>query len=611
MSASTARGTVEEVFGKAIGRELWTNKYDKVLPLTLNGFDLTAILPTMYYMFRFGFRRGKGNFLETFANVEGTAKEKRKSASIEQVGHVLAQEQAFSGFTGKVEETILGDLLLCFALENSRHATGRNEQVLRVAPAHYMASWVDLPQDVANLRYVPEMVVAILADQDGEYVDKSKPNTKTWFTVGEGYEENLLLKAFEQGMKHSKSEIALSSRTSDHFDESTVIALDQLLMVRLAQKIGSAPDKIKGSANADRISNQRPIAERAARYFSEDIRRFVREYAELVPRHAFVEMLESCMALGLTSILTSVVDILFEWEQSGEILHLDDQQPASLFVDCSSGVNLPLRGLAEQSMDDFSRRIERFPVILMALRLLDPGARNGPKTRRLAAEIPTRPYATKWLEMLGDILMERSGEGQLVLYDLDVRSAVLAEQLEEEWPEIANLLKNDEAEPSPVWRLAEALTTLQGRDNVQNNMTKLFNAAFLLSAPNGLATGRTVIRKEGQSGGRKARDVRSIILTDPVLEYLVHLHLIRPGGGATRPLSFKEFVTILRTRYGFCIDVAPPGMTISNEHLQENRRVLERRLRDLGLLVGVNDAEAMKRLKPRFALRERGANGNS
>ena len=41
-------------------------------------------------------------------------------------------------------------------------------------------------------------------------------------------------------------------------------------------------------------------------------------------------------------------------------------------------------------------------------------------------------------------------------------------------------------------------------------------------------------------------------------------------------------------------------MTISNELLQRNRTILERRLRDLGLLVGVNDAEAMKRLKPRF-----------
>jgi len=39
---------------------------------------------------------------------------------------------------------------------------------------------------------------------------------------------------------------------------------------------------------------------------------------------------------------------------------------------------------------------------------------------------------------------------------------------------------------------------------------------------------------------------------------------------------------------------------ISNELLRLNRIVLERRLRDLGLLVGVNDAEAMKCLRPRF-----------
>ena len=52
-------------------------------------------------------------------------------------------------------------------------------------------------------------------------------------------------------------------------------------------------------------------------------------------------------------------------------------------------------------------------------------------------------------------------------------------------------------------------------------------------------------------------------------------------------------------RYGFHVDTAPPGMTVSNEALGRNRAALERRLRDLGLL-GVNDAERMKRLTPRF-----------
>jgi hypothetical protein len=57
---------------------------------------------------------------------------------------------------------------------------------------------------------------------------------------------------------------------------------------------------------------------------------------------------------------------------------------------------------------------------------------------------------------------------------------------------------------------------------------------------------------------------------------------------------------VIEDRYGFCVDTAPPGMAISNDLLRANRAILERRLRDLGLLVGVNDAEAMKHLRPRF-----------
>jgi hypothetical protein len=85
------------------------------------------------------------------------------------------------------------------------------------------------------------------------------------------------------------------------------------------------------------------------------------------------------------------------------------------------------------------------------------------------------------------------------------------------------------------------------------------------------------------------------------LDQLVHLHVLHNARkGGYRPVAFTKFVRLLRERYGFCVDSAPPGLNVSNDLLQENRRVLERRLRDLGLLVGVNDAEAMKYLKPRF-----------
>jgi hypothetical protein len=259
-------------------------------------------------------------------------------------------------------------------------------------------------------------------------------------------------------------------------------------------------------------------------------------------------------------------------------------------------------------MDDFMRRTERIPIVLMALRLLDRGARYDPSLKSCMAS--TRPYATQWVALLGDLLYERREEARPIHYDLKRKAEELAERLEEDYPEAAEMLRNQSAQPNPVWRVAESLTFLQGRKSTQNNVMSLIDSALLLNRPNGLGVRRAVIRKSGSGDAAKKREVRSIVLTDSVLDYLAHLHMISSGNkGGWRPLSFKDFVRILRERYGFCVDVAPPGVSISNELLRLNRDILERRLRDLGLLTGVNDAEAMKQLKPRFAPAGHGDDG--
>jgi hypothetical protein len=294
-----------------------------------------------------------------------------------------------------------------------------------------------------------------------------------------------------------------------------------------------------------------------------------------------------------------VVEILCEWTETGDIRTKYRQRPAELFVDCSNGVDRRLRGIAEQSLEDFMRRIERFPVILMSLRLLDRWARYDPKIK--AMHIPTKPYATAWLKILGDLLRDRIPETKSILYDLTQKAEQLVEKLQEDYPEIANSLKESDREQSPVGRLAEALTSLQGRANTQVNLIKLLDSCLLVDRPNGLASKRTVMRNAGPDVPRKRSDLRALVFSDSVLDYLVHLHVLPSGNKhGSRPLSLKEFLRRLHERYGFCIDVSPPGLTVSNEVLQANRATLERRLRDLGLLVGVNDAEAMKRLRPRF-----------
>src|SRR5258708_4711327 len=235
------------------------------------------------------------------------------------------------------------------------------------------------------------MIVATLANQKGEYIQRNQEDDKrTWFAVGRGFQDNVLLKAFDAGVIAGE---ILGSLTSDRFDERELVGLDQLLTVRLAQQLGAAPDKLRG-AEGEKISNQRPISQKAARGFSEDMRRFVRAFAAIIPRHAFVETLESCIAIGLTTILTSAAEILFEWAESGQVVKTCEEKPASLFADCSNGLNRQLRALAEQSLDDFMRRVESIPVILMALRLLDRSARYDPKIKSL--KIPTQPDATEW-----------------------------------------------------------------------------------------------------------------------------------------------------------------------------------------------------------------------
>ena len=50
MTATTARGIVEEVLSRDMAREIWSASYDKALPITIQDpFDLSAVLPAVFY----------------------------------------------------------------------------------------------------------------------------------------------------------------------------------------------------------------------------------------------------------------------------------------------------------------------------------------------------------------------------------------------------------------------------------------------------------------------------------------------------------------------------------------------------------------------------------
>lgn len=597
----SVRKIVEQVLPPAMTKEIWSENYNKLLPVSVQDFDLAAVLPAVFYMFRFGHRRGKGKFVEAFGPPNGTPHQRKRATTVKAVATKLADggDGAFRGFNGDLERAILADLLLCYCLDNVGNRLGRTRRVQRVAPTHYMSSWVDLPNAVAHLRYVPETIVAMLARQDkSEYVSPEGNSKKTWFRVGGEIRDNLLLLPFAAGVKQGKLK---GDFGADRFDEADLVGIDQLLMIRLADRLGRAPEKVKGKFG--RISNQKPIASLAAHEFSDDIRRYVRSYARLMPRQAFVESLESCLAIGLTMIVASSVEIVLEWAETGEVPKGEQQRPRGFFVDCSQGVDRRLRALAEQSMEEYLVRARLFPIGLMALRILDYKARYD---RKIKSEVDVHslpyPYADKWLRLLGDLLQERHSRSDAILDWAEEQSDVLAEHLEADYPEAASLLRGDAVEPNPVWRLAEGLTHLRG-NRAHKHVANMVDSALHADRPNGLAAKRRSRRKIGGAATPRSTVLRSLRLTDPVLDYLVHLHLVKPGGGTgPQALSLEDFLGIIQDRYRMFVDESPPGMSLSNDLLRLNRATLDRRLRELGLLSSVNDAEAMKRLRPRFRL---------
>jgi hypothetical protein len=299
----------------------------------------------------------------------------------------------------------------------------------------------------------------------------------------------------------------------------------------------------------------------------------------------------------LTNLTLSTLNLLVEWEHSGQVPEATMQQPWPLFVDASQGQDKSLRELSESIMTEALRRYERFPVLMTLLRVLDDRARFD---RKLREELPpTFPDSTNFINLLGNIYHERHKRADTILNSLDEDCQRLSKELEaeKEFPETMENLRNGSG--SAALRLAESLCELMGDRNQRGNYLIVLESTLMPNRPNGLAIKRKVRRS--QDGIQRSLDLRAIVLTPPLIDFLVHRHLRKSANGKPfQPLSFQEFLRTLRDRYGLYVDRDLPGHPIPQELLLRNKAWLERRLRDLGLLIGVNDAECMKQLKPRY-----------
>jgi hypothetical protein len=321
---------------------------------------------------------------------------------------------------------------------------------------------------------------------------------------------------------------------------------------------------------------------------------FLQNYGATIPRRSITPMLEALLGLGLLSIYLESCSIAVAWDGTGEVPLFEVQKPVPIFADASNGSDSRLRDLSEQSFDEVIRLLDQASASLMSIRILDAKARFDKKLREC---IPKGPDTSSWLNLLGKLRLKQHERSEAILNDLCEKIETLTDKLEAEGiePEAIDILRAPTASSDPVRALADSLCTMMGDKLLRSKPLMFIDSCLMLNEAHGLGRKRRVSRSfAGRK--RKMMDVRSVILSNTVLETLVHLHLVGRQGA----LSFAEFLRVLRKRYGIWVDECPPGISATQEDLLNNRKILENRLRDLGLLVGVNDADFMKHLRPRF-----------
>jgi hypothetical protein len=572
-----------DALGKDMANLLWTANTLQVYPATLQNFSVGSLLPAVIYMFRRGFRRGQGSFSQAFSpgvNMRPT---------IWWVSGKLSGLSQFEGFDSETSKDILGDLLLADALENKGGAEGHTSEVQRAFPAHYYSSWLDLPQAVANLRFVPEMLVALLANQkDVENVGISDGED---FTVGRNPERNPLLRVFEKGVIYGNNAAILAGGEADDVDGLADFSLEEWLMVQLGRTCGQSPEKLRAAPS---ISANQPIAIGSAGIFRKDMECLLRHYGLTIPRRGLSPMLECLIGIGLWQTFLSSLGAVIHWERHHELPDLEHCHSFHMFADASSGSDPRLRDLAEASGFELIRFIHEATNALAVVRVSDAAARDN---LDLVDHVPNVRGLADWLNLLG--LVRSGGHSASAFFRQDVftkcnrlRNGLIQQN---EASEAAELLGSPFARQNPARALAEALTLSMGSKMLQTKYFMFLDSAGMVNEPHGLLKKRKVSRRL-ESGKTQRGDARSVILSNALLDTLVHTQLAKNRG----TVSFQDFLHALKTDYGILVDEAPKGVAADREDLLRNRSILEKRLRDLGLLVGVNDAESMKRLRARY-----------
>lgn len=550
-----------------------------------NSFQLSNAWPGLLYVMRRARRRGKGHWLDQYGETESSGG-RRRPTSRDVARRLFSLTPTICGFATPVGQDILSDWLASSILETVNDTSDPDQPVIRAVPLHYFSAWIDLPQLFTHMRGLPELLGSVLSNQAGPRLSH-QPNGP--FGVKCNPDENLLFRVFGEGWRITNVE----DLAGDVYDDTVRIDPDVLLALRLGQSMGSAPEQVRGERGE--VPVYRHLCEKQLRRLREDVSVLLRAYSGSCPPAALLELLSATLVTDLTTYLLCHVHVATRLYETGDLVEANPSE-LGLYVDVTDGAETATKRLAQRSFDSHADLLQRYITVHLGFRWLAKFAQE--LRRMLRVELPdphnnTVEYlaALAQLRLQPDTAREIDYAANHHLIRLHEAYKAADESPGEEAAALLCGQADPNARPFDVW--IRVLSLIQN-DLGQRLINKFYVGCTGANASYGLM----------RLGNRK--EPNCYILSNAVLEALVHGQTVtRNSRLRERRPPLREFLDELKQSYGIYVDEVPRSLdptggprSVRNANLE----ALKERLRLLGLFRAVSDAEAMQRIRPRYAI---------
>jgi hypothetical protein len=402
-------------------------------------------------------------------------------------------------------------------------------------------------------------------------------------------------------------------RITGQTDTNATLDVETQALLRLLNQVEDAPD-----TRAIRDSFP-PLCVGSADLFADDIQRLL-FYQQYIPRSVMVDYLKILIGFHLALYHLRLMKLLpaLVRRKGGDPIcsttscpmdprniqnpHGDCPYRLHLLVDVCGQADGAVATLAERSADAHYRRIPGFVKSYFATRKLDEFANDMVRRGKLVKPTSGSFSVGEVLELLDPMHKSERDKffGQRVYGLIQDSGGGDDNELDPELKAVTEMGLSD------FDTYIEMLVAVRGAFH-RRYITECLDSLLMKNRPGALV-----------SQGRTKNAPRRFVLDSRLLEVLVQTAVLRPGGSLgyhTGDLRIDELLTILRERYGLCVDQLPPGdgfgdPTIADRKaLRENHAAFVSRLRETGFYRELSDAYVTQTITPRYRIAMNGTAG--